>query len=67
MIAAKDGIDAVLHYGYDYDHRDAVDGGKEVVGDAVGVHVRGLRYKIGGHLGLAEPVYNECDAKKKTT
>ena len=53
----------MLHYRQDDDHGDAVDGGEEVVGDSVGVHVGGLGDEIGGHLGLAEPVDYESDAE----
>lgn len=55
----------MLHDWEDDDDGDAVDGGEEVVGDAVGVHVRGLGDEVGGHLGLAEPVDDECDAEKQ--
>ena len=65
MVAAKQRVDAMLHNGEDYDHGNAVDCGKEVVGDSVRVHVGGLRDEVGGHLSLAEPVDYECDAIKK--
>ena len=65
MIATEDGVDAMLYYGEDYDDSDAVDGGEEVVGDPVGVHVGGLGDEVGGHLSLAEPVYYECNSKKE--
>ena len=65
MVAAKQRVDAVLYNGQDYNHSNAVDCRKEVVGDSVGVHIGGLGDEVGGHLGLAEPVDYECDAKKK--
>ena len=65
MVAAKQRVDAMLHNREDYNHGNAVDCGKEVVGDSVRVHVGGLGDEVGGHLGLAEPVDYECDAIKK--
>ena len=65
MIATEERVDAMLYYGEDDDDGDAVDGGEEVVGDPVGVHVGGLGDEVGGHLSLVEPVYYECDAKKE--
>lgn len=63
MVTAEYGIDDMLHYWQDDYDRDAVDGGKKIVGDAVGVHVCGLGDEVCGHLGLAEPVDYERDAR----
>ncbi len=66
MVAAQGGVDDVLDDRKDDDDCNAVDCGEEIVGDAMGVHVGGLRDEVGGHLGLAKPVNYECDAKVKT-
>ena len=50
------------HDGHDRDDSDGVDAHKEIVGHAMGLHLRGLRDGVVVHLILTKHEYDEGDA-----
>ena len=65
-IGAPEGrVEEFCHEGEEDEDGDGIDDGKDVIGHAVGFHFPRLGDGVGGHLGLAEPVYDEWGAAGK--
>lgn len=58
---AEKGVDVAVHDGDEDDDRERVDVLHDVVGDAMELHLAGLRNKIVDHLAVDAPVDGEED------